>query len=49
MNRHDGPSDRATDYRPMVFVHIRKVRHPVRQSVLAMEIVASPLIVNYTE
>ena len=28
-NKHDGPSDRATDHPPMLFVHCRMVRRPV--------------------
>ena len=36
-NKHDGPSDRATDLHPMLSVHSRMVRHPVRRSVLLIE------------
>ena len=30
-NKHDGPSDRVTDHPPMLFVHSRMVRRPVRR------------------
>ena len=31
INQHDGPSDRTTDHRPMLFVHSRMVRRLVRR------------------
>ena len=33
----DGPSDRASDHRPMLCVHSRTVRHPVGRSVASSD------------
>ena len=48
-NKPNGLSDQMTDYRPMLFVHSRMVRRPVRRSVMLTETAPWTLAWVYTE